>query len=98
MNDVSHLEAGEADLSNALQLVIDFIAVDGRPAVCKDPIASTFPYVKRLAASRVNQSVDVCLEPFGNTGRKEFKIGICHCAFQRTVLRLTISSPMVAPL
>jgi hypothetical protein len=64
MDDMSDLEASQANFSNAFELIIDLIAfqVGFGTYVRKDPISPAFSNIERFTVSRINESVNVRLQ------------------------------------
>lgn len=69
---VRYLEASNNNFPDAFQLIPNIMAVQICPCMCEDTVTDAFPYVKRLAVSRVNKAVDVPLKHFDNFGRKKY--------------------------
>jgi hypothetical protein len=54
VDDVRHFEASEAYFANALQLVVEIIAIDLRPDVREDAVSRALAYVEGLSVSRID--------------------------------------------
>jgi hypothetical protein len=70
VNDMSHVEACQANVSNALQLVARIVVVDLVPYVRKDTITNSFPNIEGFTVPRVDEPIDISLQFLGDVRRK----------------------------
>src|SRR5947209_18936281 len=64
MNHVGWLKAGDPDLSDPSQLVVQLVAHQAflGTDMCKDAVASPLAHIERLAIPRIDQTVDIGLK------------------------------------